>query len=89
MLPAQAYPSGLTIQLQTDEGYMEVETENNLVFSQSELREMPTLDYMSTVGFAGKWRRSISSGQSIICVSHVTVSESEMVGRVPTLVTLM
>lgn len=56
VLPAQAYPSGLTIQLQTDEGYMEVETENNLVFSQSELREMPTLEYKSTVGFAGKWR---------------------------------
>lgn len=56
VLPAQAYPSGLTIQLQTDEGYMEVETENNLVFSQSELREMPTLKYEPTISFAGKWR---------------------------------
>ena len=56
VIPSQTYPSGLAIQLVTDSGYMDVVTVGNLVFSQSELREMPTLTYSSSVDFAEKWR---------------------------------
>lgn len=56
VLPAQTYPSGLKITVETEDGLMEVQTENNLVLSQSELREIPTLNYNATVDFADKWR---------------------------------
>ena len=56
VIPSQTYPSGLSIQLLTDSGYMNVETSPNLVFSQSELREMPVLTYSSSVDFEGTWR---------------------------------
>ena len=62
VIPSQTYPSGLAIQLVTDSGYMDVVTVGNLVFSQSELREMPVLTYSSSVDFEGTWR--VESGES-------------------------
>ena len=56
VIPSQTYPSGLAIQLVTDSGYMDVVTVGSLVFSQSELREMPTLTYSATESFEGRWR---------------------------------
>lgn len=45
VLPAQTYPSGLKLTIQTDEGLMEVNTKQNLVFTQSELREIANISY--------------------------------------------
>ena len=58
VLPAQTYPSGLKITIETENGLMEVETEDNLVLEQSELREIPVLEYESTLSYEGTWRIS-------------------------------
>ena len=55
ILPAQTYPSGLKLTLETEGGMMEVYTDENLVFSQSELRELDIV-YESNVDFDGRWR---------------------------------
>ena len=56
VLPAQTYPSGLKLTLVTDEGLMEKQLQPNLVFQQSELRELPVFEYESTVSYESKWR---------------------------------
>lgn len=55
ILPAQTYRSGLKLTLETEGGMMEVYTDENLVFSQSELRELDIV-YESNVDFDGRWR---------------------------------
>ena len=64
VLPAQNYPSGLKVTLFTDEGFMEFTTDSDLAFRQSELREIPVVEYESDVNYDGKWR-IMSDGNSV------------------------
>ena len=56
VLASQTYPSGLSIKIGTDNGFMEVETEDNLVLSQSELREIPALKFETEVSYENAWK---------------------------------
>lgn len=56
VLASQTYPSGLSIKIAADNGFMEVETEDNLVLSQSELREIPALKFETEVSYENAWK---------------------------------
>lgn len=65
VLPAQTYPSGLKLTLVTDEGLMEKQLQPNLVFQQSELRELPVFEYETNVSLESKWRLQYAWEESL------------------------
>ena len=65
IIPPRNYPSGFKVTLTTDEGVMEFETESDLSFEPSELREL-NVSYESTLTYEGNWRLLFSDDTSEI-----------------------
>lgn len=65
VIPPCTYQSGLKVTLTTDEGVMEFETESDLSFEPSELREL-NVSYESTLTYEGNWRLLFSDATSEI-----------------------
>lgn len=65
IIPAQTYPSGLKLTVTTDKGLMEKQLQPNLVFQQSELRELPVFEYETNVSLESKWRLQYAWEESL------------------------